>query len=298
MKQFKKAEKEIKNIQNKTLAMLEFESSSIKWQEHNWLYEKGKGGGLTIIGSDEKIIEKAGVNFSSIANETMIDAAIKTRPNLKDAAFEVCGTSIIVHPKNPFVPTAHANFRYFQAKTKKGEIIWWFGGGFDLTPYYPFEEDCEYWHNETKKTCDNYGHTVYPDFKNWCDDYFYLPHRKEPRGIGGIFFDDLNDWGFDACLKFIIESSNTFINSYQFILSSRKNTPYQPHHESFKCYRRGRYVEFNLLYDRGTKFGLDSGGRTESILASLPPKVYWQPNTTFYKDEALLLKILNIKEWC
>ena len=294
---FATAEKLIKAIQIKTLNALEEQTNSIGWQKDNWHYKPGQGGGLTIIGKDSNIIEKAGVNFSSIANNKIIDSATTKRPELKNSAFKACGTSIIIHPHNPYVPTTHANFRFFEAITTNNKKIWWFGGGFDLTPYYPFVDDCILWHKLAKQACDKYDPNIYYKFKNWCDTYFYLPHRKEPRGIGGIFFDDLNIWQFNKCLNFIEDTSNAFLKAYILILSKRKNIDYSCHQDAFKCYRRGRYVEFNLLYDRGTKFGLESKGRTESILASLPPKVYWNNNFNFNLDEKELLNFLNKKDW-
>ena len=175
-------------------------------------------------------------------------------------------------------PTTHFNVRYFEATKQGSEPIWWFGGGFDLTPYYGFNEDCVHFHQCAKQACEPFGADVYPQYKKWADDYFFLKHRKEARGIGGIFFDDLNEWGFDKCFDFIQQVGTQFINAYQPILAKRKNTPYDEAQRDFQCYRRGRYVEFNLVYDRGTLFGLQSGGRTESILVSLPPIVNWRYN--------------------
>jgi len=188
------------------------------------------------------------------------------------------GVSLVIHPRNPYVPTSHANVRLFIAEKAGEPTIWWFGGGFDLTPYYPFEEDVTAWHQCAKAACDPFGASVYPQFKKWCDEYFFLKHRNETRGVGGLFFDDLNEWGFAQCFAFMQSVGNHYIKAYLPIVQKRKNTPYDEKERNFQLYRRGRYVEYNLVYDRGTLFGLQSGGRTESILMSLPPVVHWQYN--------------------
>lgn len=243
------------------------------------------------------------------------------RENLKNSSFEAMGISVVIHPLNPYVPTSHMNVRFFSAEKPKSESkketgkkfenesesenesdnesIWWFGGGFDLTPYYPFEEDCIHWHKTAKNACDPFGETIYAQYKNWCDQYFYLKHRQEPRGIGGLFFDDLNTWPLETCFAFMRSIGDHFIQAYRPILAKRKNIPFGDRERAFQLYRRGRYVEFNLLYDRGTLFGLQSGGRTESILMSLPPEVNWRYNwqPEAGSEEAKLQNILNIKEW-
>ena len=188
------------------------------------------------------------------------------------------GVSLVIHPDNPFAPTSHANIRLLVAEKEGESPVWWFGGGYDLTPYYGFTEDCRHWHQIAKNACDPFGKEVYPRYKKWCDDYFYLKHRSEPRGVGGLFFDDLNEWPFERCFEFMQSVGNSYLDAYLPILQRRKSTAFDVQHKHFQQYRRGRYVEFNLVYDRGTLFGLQSGGRTESILMSLPPMVRWDYN--------------------
>jgi coproporphyrinogen III oxidase len=227
-------------------------------------------------------------------------AATAKRQNLAGHAFQALGISLVIHPRNPYVPTSHANLRLFVATHPTEEPIWWFGGGFDLTPCYGFTEDCQYWHTMAKKACDPFGADVYADYKKWCDEYFYLKHRQEPRGIGGIFFDDLNEWGFDRCFQFMQSIGDSYLIAYQPILAKRKNMLYGEPEREFQLYRRGRYVEFNLVYDRGTLFGLQSGGRAESILMSLPTVVHWkydwQPEPGS-QEEALYKNFLVAKDW-
>ena len=210
------------------------------------------------------------------------------------------GISLVIHPLNPYIPTTHANLRFFLAKDNKGKAIWWFGGGFDLTPYYPFLEDVVTWHQNAYDACIQFGDELYPRYKKWCDDYFYLKHREETRGVGGLFFDDLNELGFEKSFNFIKAVGNQFLEAYIPIVNSRKNHPYGEREQKFQQYRRGRYVEFNLLYDRGTLFGLQSGGRTESILMSLPPKVKWEYNwkpEPWSPEELLYTKYLKPNDW-
>jgi coproporphyrinogen III oxidase len=246
------------------------------------------------------VIEKAGVNFSHVYGQELPQAATLKRPELAKTPFRAMGVSVVVHPINPYVPTSHMNVRFIQLEKTGQDPIWWFGGGFDLTPYYGFTEDCIHWHQMAKAACDPFGHEVYPTYKKWCDDYFYLKHRNEPRGIGGLFFDDLNKWGQERSFDFIRSVGEHFILGYQPIMAKRKQLAYGQRERDFQVYRRGRYVEFNLLYDRGTFFGLQSGGRTESILMSLPPYVSWQYN---YQPEAgtpeakLYNEFLIPKEW-
>lgn len=255
------------------------EDAEVSVQKDSWERPEG-GGGITLALEDGPVIERSGVNFSHVMGENLPPSASAHRPELAGRSFEAMGVSTIVHPRNPFAPTTHANIRLFVA-TKSGEApIWWFGGGFDLTPYYGFEEDCIHFHQHAKAACDPYGEDVYPRFKKWADDYFYLKHRQEPRGIGGIFFDDLNEWDFETSFAFLKDVGKHFIEAYIPILNKRKNTPFEQKHRDFQCYRRGRYVEFNLVYDRGTLFGLQSNGRTESILISLPSEVHWKYNWT------------------
>ncbi|MCX4187016.1 oxygen-dependent coproporphyrinogen oxidase [Methylophaga sp. OBS4] len=238
----------------------------------------GGGGGRTRVLSEGGVFEQGGVNFSEISGDDLPPSATASRPELAGRRFHAMGVSLVIHPRNPYVPTSHANVRFFIAE-KDGEApIWWFGGGYDLTPYYGFEEDAVHWHQTARDACQPFGDEVYPRFKQWCDDYFYLKHRDECRGVGGLFFDDLNEGGFDRCFAFLQAVGNSYIEAYAPIVKRRMNLPYGERERDFQLYRRGRYVEFNLVYDRGTLFGLQSGGRTESILMSLPPLVKWRYN--------------------
>ena len=246
-----------------------------KFKEDVWQHKSG-GGGKTRVLENGNIFESAGVNFSHVMGDSLPMAATQNRPQLSGARFEAMGVSLVIHPRNPMIPTSHANLRFIITTTKTGETVWWFGGGFDLTPYYPYKEDCIHWHQEAKAACDQVGSDIYNRFKIWCDDYFYLKHRNEQRGIGGLFFDDLNEWGFDNTFDFIKKASEKYISAYFPIVEKRQDESYTKEQREFQCYRRGRYVEFNLLYDRGTIFGIQTGGRTESILMSLPPEVNWR----------------------
>jgi coproporphyrinogen III oxidase len=248
-----------------------------------WQREHGGGGGLTRVLTNGKVFEQAGVNFSHVQGKELPASATAHRPELAGREFEAMGVSLVIHPHNPYVPTSHANVRFFIATKEGSDPIWWFGGGFDLTPYYGFREDCVHWHNIARQACEDFGPDVYPRYKKWCDDYFFLKHRNEPRGIGGLFFDDLNEGGFQQCFAFMRSVGDHYIEAYLPIVQKRRNTEYGERERSFQLYRRGRYVEFNLVYDRGTLFGLQTGGRTESILMSLPPVVNWRYN---WKPEA------------
>ncbi len=247
------------------------------FSEDVWEREQG-GGGISRVLEDGGVFEKAGINFSHVFGSELPASASAHRPELAGCGFQALGVSLVVHPDNPFVPTAHMNVRFFMAEKPDGPAIWWFGGGFDLTPYYGFEEDAVHWHRVAEATCRHFGDGVYKRFKKWCDAYFFIRHRQEARGIGGIFFDDLNEWGFDPCFDFFKNVGDQFLPAYQPIVERRKTTPFTREQKAFQRYRRGRYVEFNLVYDRGTLFGLQSGGRTESILMSLPPDVQWKYN--------------------
>jgi coproporphyrinogen III oxidase len=210
------------------------------------------------------------------------------------------GVSLVIHPRNPYVPTSHANVRLFVAEKSGEDPIWWFGGGYDLTPYYGFEEDCEHWHRMAKEVCEPFGAGVYGRYKKWCDDYFYLPHRNEPRGVGGLFYDDLSEGGFDRCFRFMQAVGNSFMKAYRPIIDRRRAMPYTEVERQWQLYRRGRYVEFNLVFDRGTHFGLQSNGRTESILMSLPPLVRWEYGYTPRSnsaEEARLTQFLTARDW-
>ena len=226
--------------------------------------------------ADGPFIEKAGVNFSHVFGDQLPASATANRPELVGCSWEAFGVSTVIHPQNPYVPTAHANVRFFVAEKDAAAPVWWFGGGYDLTPYYGFDEDCKHWHSTAKNACDAFSKELYERLKNNCDDYFYLPHRKEPRGVGGLFFDDFNELGFDDSFAFLKSIGDSFVPAYMPIFHRRKETPFGDRERNFQLYRRGRYVEFNLVHDRGTLFGLQSDGRTESILMSLPPLVRWQ----------------------
>ncbi len=252
------------------------------WErEHNPKKPGMTGGGRTRLLVDGNVIEQGGVNFSHVFGDKMPASATAHRPELAGRTFQALGVSLVIHPHNPYVPTSHANVRFFIAEKEGEDPVWWFGGGFDLTPYYGFDEDCIHWHQEAKNSCEPFGEggdEVYDRFKKWCDEYFYLKHRDEQRGIGGLFFDDLNEWGFEKTFEFMKSVGDGFIKAYRPIVTKRKKLSYGDKERDFQLYRRGRYVEYNLVYDRGTLFGLQSGGRTESILMSMPPLVKWKYN--------------------
>ena len=265
-----------------------------------WERKDGRGSGITRVITNGSLFEKGGVNFSIISGDNMPKSATELRPELAGRKYTALGISLVLHPDNPFIPTTHANVRFFIAENEEEEPLWWFGGGFDLTPYYGFEEDAIHWHKIASKACEPFGEKVYEKYKKWCDDYFYLSHRDEQRGIGGLFFDDLNEGGFDSCFEFMKSIGNHFVEAYKPIVLKRQETPYTEKQKDFQLFRRGRYVEFNLVQDRGTLFGLQSGGRTESILMSLPPKVKWiyqfniSPNS---EEEKLTNYYLKPRDW-
>lgn len=245
------------------------------FKEETWERAEG-GGGRSRVLTQGNVFEQAGVNFSHVFGDKMPGSATAHRPELAGRGFEAMGVSLVIHPLNPHVPTSHANVRFFIAE-KAGEApVWWFGGGFDLTPFYPVETDVVHWHQVAKQCCDAFGAEVYPKYKTWCDEYFYLKHRQETRGVGGLFFDDLNEWGFGQSFAFMRSVGESYTKAYVPIVQARKDTPFTEAQRQFQLYRRGRYVEFNLVFDRGTLFGLQSGGRTESILMSMPPLVRWE----------------------
>jgi coproporphyrinogen III oxidase len=265
----------------------------------DWVRPEG-GGGKTCILQEGKVFEKAGVNFSHIYGDTLPAAANVKRPELTGRQFDAMGVSLVIHPRNPYIPTAHFNIRFFMATAPEKDPIWWFGGGFDLTPYYGFEEDCVHWHETAKKACQPFGEELYPLYKKQCDDYFFLKHRQEARGIGGLFFDDMHLPGFEKCFAFMRSIGDHFLTAYLPIVEKRKASPYGERERAFQHYRRGRYVEFNLIYDRGTLFGLQFGGRIESILISLPPVVSWVYQWQAEKgstEERLTEYFLKPKEW-
>ena len=245
--------------------------------EDEWRRDEG-GGGRSRVLRNGKVFEQGGINFSHVHGNALPASATAHRPELAGRSYQALGDSLVIHPLNPYVPTTHMNVRFFMAEKAGVEPAWWFGGGFDLTPYYGFEDDARHWHKTASKACEKFGTDVYSRFKRWCDDYFYIKHRQEPRGIGGLFFDDLNEWDYDKCFEFIQSVGDHFLPAYLPVVERRKDTPYGDQQRKFQLYRRGRYVEFNLVYDRGTLFGLQSGGRTESILMSMPPLARWEYN--------------------
>ncbi|MCP5169485.1 MAG: oxygen-dependent coproporphyrinogen oxidase [Hahellaceae bacterium] len=263
------------SLQDQICDALEEQDGRSRFIEDAWQREEG-GGGRTRVLANGQVFEKAGVNFSHVRGEQLPASATANRPELAGRSFQAMGVSLVVHPENPYVPTSHANVRLFIAE-KAGEApVWWFGGGYDLTPYYGFDEDCQHWHQTAANACEHFGPDRYREYKEWCDRYFYLKHRNEPRGVGGLFFDDLNEGGFERCFNFIQAIGNSYSDAYIPIVERRKDMEYGARERDFQLYRRGRYVEFNLVFDRGTLFGLQSGGRTESILMSLPPLVRWE----------------------
>jgi coproporphyrinogen III oxidase len=268
------------DLQDRICAALE-EQDGGKFIEESWLREEG-GGGRSRVLEQGVVIEKGGVNFSHVMGAQLPASATAVRPELAGRSFQAMGVSLVIHPRNPYVPTSHANVRMFVAEKEGEEPVWWFGGGFDLTPFYPFEDDVVFWHRTAKNACEPFGADVYPKYKQWCDEYFYLKHRDENRGVGGLFFDDLNSWNneldFDQSFDFMQTVANAYIDAYCPIMAKRKDIDFGERERKFQCYRRGRYVEFNLVYDRGTIFGLQSNGRTESILMSLPPVTHWDYN--------------------
>jgi coproporphyrinogen III oxidase len=289
----------LRALHDRITTALEAADGAAKFRRDTWQRAEG-GGGESRVLCDGAVFEQAGINFSHVRGGALPASASAHRPELAGAGFEATGVSLVVHPRNPFVPTSHANVRFFMA-TKDGEPgSWWFGGGFDLTPYYPFDEDVLHWHRTAKAACDPFGADVYSRYKAWCDRYFFLKHRGETRGVGGVFFDDLNDWGFDRCFEFLRSVADHFVPAYLPIVERRRNVPYADRERQFQLYRRGRYVEFNLVYDRGTLFGLQSGGRTESILMSLPPLVRWEYDyrpTPGSAEERLHKDYLRPRDW-
>lgn len=263
------------SLQDNICQTLELADGKGQFKEDSWVREEGGGGRSRVI-KNGAVIEQGGVNFSHVFGSQMPASATANRPELAGRNFQAMGVSLVIHPHNPYIPTSHANVRFFIAE-KEGEApIWWFGGGFDLTPFYPFKDDVLHWHNTAKKLCAPFGEDVYGKYKKWCDDYFFLKHRNETRGVGGLFFDDLNDWGFETSFNFMQAVGNGFVDAYVPIVEKRKSTSYGERERDFQLYRRGRYVEFNLVFDRGTLFGLQTGGRTESILMSMPPLARWE----------------------
>lgn len=287
-------------LQHRVCSAVEQQDGQARFQQDRWERATDQkesltlaGGGLSRVLSKGSVFEQAGVNFSHVSGSSLPPSATAARPELSGRSFQALGVSLVIHPLNPHVPTCHANVRLLVAEKAGEPDVWWFGGGYDLTPYYPVLEDVMGWHRAARAACLPFGEDVYPCYKDWCDRYFYLKHRGETRGVGGLFFDDLNEWGFERCFDFQRSVGDSFLQAYLPIVQRRKDTDWTEEQRQFQLYRRGRYVEFNLVYDRGTLFGLQSGGRTESILMSLPPLVRWEydwqplpgsPEEVLYQD--------------
>lgn len=292
-------EQYLKGLQRSICDELSVIDGGASFEMESWDRPEG-GGGISRVLAEGDVFEKGGVNFSYVEGGKMPGSATQHRPELAGRSFKAMGVSLVMHPRNPYAPTSHANVRCFVAE-KEGEApVWWMGGGFDLTPYYGREEDVIHWHQTAKKACDPFGDDVHAKYKKWCDDYFYLPHRAEPRGVGGLFYDDLNEWGFEKSFDFMQSVGDSFLKAYVPIVLNNKDRDYGERERQWQLYRRGRYVEFNLVFDRGTLFGLQSNGRTEAILMSLPPLVRWdygvtpEPGTP---EAELLDYYLKPKDW-
>lgn len=288
------------DTQDRICEGLEMVDGEQRFREDSWDRADG-GSGITRVISEGGVFEKGGVNFSHVFGSSLPPSATEKRPELAGSPFQAMGVSLVIHPRNPYVPTSHANIRFFVAEKEGHDPLWWFGGGYDLTPYYGFDEDCHHWHSTAERACAPFGEDIYAKYKSWCDRYFYLKHRDEPRGIGGLFFDDLNEGSFEDCFAFMRSVGDSYLEAYLPIVQRRKDIPWGERERRFQKYRRGRYVEFNLVYDRGTLFGLQSGvGRTESILMSLPPEVRWdydwhpEPGT---EEERLYTRYLRPVDW-
>lgn len=287
------------SLQDSICAELLAQDGATAFREDTWLRAEG-GGGRSRVLENSHVIEKGGVNFSHVMGASLPASATAHRPELAGRSFQAMGVSLVIHPRNPMAPTSHANVRFFVAEAEGQEPVWWFGGGFDLTPYYGFDEDCQHWHQTAFDACAPFGQDVYPRLKAWCDDYFFIKHRQEPRGVGGLFFDDWNQDGFETSFAFMRAIGDAYCKAYIPILAKRKNLPYGEREREFQLIRRGRYVEFNLVYDRGTLFGLQTGGRTESILMSLPTQVSWRYDWQPLPDSAesrLLTHFLTARDW-
>lgn len=286
-------------LQDNICAALAQADGHAEFTEECWVHEEG-GGGRSRVLVNGAVFEQAGVNFSHVSGAMLPASATAHRPELAGRSFQALGVSLVIHPLNPYLPTSHANVRFFIAEKPGEDAVWWFGGGFDLTPYYGFEEDAIHWHQVAHSLCQPFGEQIYPRYKKWCDDYFYIKHRQEARGIGGLFFDDLNSPDFMTCFNFTQAVGDGFLAAYMPIVARRKALGWGDRERQFQLYRRGRYVEFNLVWDRGTLFGLQTGGRTESILMSLPPLVRWEYNYQPEADSAeaaLYRDFLPVKDW-
>jgi coproporphyrinogen III oxidase len=289
----------LRNLQDTICRRLANFESDHDFLEDEWK-RSGGGGGRSRVLSEGTVFERAGINFSHVYGNQMPASATAHRPELAGRSFQALGVSLVVHPRNPFVPTSHCNVRFLVAEREGEQPVWWFGGGYDLTPYYGFDEDCVHWHGTARDACTAFGDDIYPSYKRWCDEYFFLPHRSEPRGVGGLFFDDLNRWEFERCFEFMQSIGDSYLPAYRPIVERRHQTEYGTRERDWQLYRRGRYVEFNLVYDRGTLFGLQSGGRTESILMSMPPLVQWRYDhhpAAGSDEEKLYSRYLCARDW-
>ncbi len=293
----------LQQLQDNICHSLEGIDGEAQFLEDSWVREQG-GGGRSRVLKNGGVIEQGGVNYSHVFGEAMPASATAHRPELAGRSFNACGVSLVIHPHNPNIPTSHANVRFFIAEKPGEDPVWWFGGGFDLTPFYPVEEDVEHWHRTARAACLPFGEHYYQEYKEWCDKYFFLPHRNETRGVGGLFFDDLNtnpngELDFEHAFGLMQSIGNHYTPAYLPIIERRKDMPFSEQQRQFQLYRRGRYVEFNLVYDRGTLFGLQTGGRTESILMSMPPLARWE---YMYEPEegsaeARLQAFLKPRDW-
>jgi coproporphyrinogen III oxidase len=286
-------------LQDSICDALAEEDGGADFLSDEWQRPEG-GGGRSRVLTEGAVFERAGVNFSHVHGASLPPSASASRPEIAGRSFQAMGVSLVIHPRSPHVPTSHANVRMFVAEKPGEPPVWWFGGGYDLTPYYGNREDCKSWHQVAADACAPFGEDVYPRFKRWCDEYFYLKHRREPRGIGGLFFDDLNEWDFATCFGFMRSVGDSYIQAYTPIVQRRKHQPFSDEERNFQLYRRGRYVEFNLVYDRGTLFGLQSDGRTEAILMSMPPLARWEYNfqpAAGSAEEELTSYYLQDRDW-
>lgn len=287
------------SLQDLICSAIEAADGTGRFAEEVWERPEG-GGGRSRVMAEGAVFEQAGIGYSHVFGPGLPPSATAQRPELAGRSYDAMGVSLVFHPRNPYIPTCHMNVRFFVARKEGSEPVWWFGGGFDLTPYYGFEEDAVHWHRTARAACEPFGPEVHPRLKTWCDRYFFLRHRDEPRGIGGIFFDDLNEWGFERSFAFLRSVGDHFLPAYLPILERRRDLSWGERERDFQLYRRGRYVEFNLVWDRGTLFGLQSGGRTESILMSLPPLVRWryhwspEPGTP---EARLYAEFLRPRDW-
>jgi len=297
LSQFDRVRDYLIGLQDRICTDIEHADGQGRFTEDHWL-RSGGGGGRTRVLREGGVFEQAGIGFSDVSGDHLPPSASAHRPQLAGATWRACGVSLVFHPRNPYVPTTHANVRYFSACNQDETVTAWFGGGFDLTPFYPFDEDVIHWHTVARNLCLPFGDSRYNEHKRWCDEYFFLKHRNETRGVGGLFFDDL-EGDFERNFAYLQAVGNGFLDAYLPIIDRRKNTPYGERERQFQLYRRGRYVEFNLIYDRGTLFGLQSGGRSESILMSLPPLVRWHYNwqPEVGSDEARLANYLVPRRW-